>query len=310
MAVFRASGSPQVTGDISQLLLRDLNTVKGASQLMPNDYNHLFETKQATMNPMTDMEMNDLTWGNETDQAVASPVGTAGQGISTSYPILSYTNSFYMSLPAYQDNLYKDQWTPQSEGFVNSQNVLRCMVLWGFVNNANNSQSTLGDGEPLFSTQHALSEGTFSNTYPTPVALSKDSLTYSTNSIALYTSFSLYPKRLRSKSLEIGIPLSQLAQELLFSTMDPTTSNNATNALMHGGYYSEGINATPYIIDPSLFMAVSDDELGFKHWEYMEFTVEALQTTSNWVLGFASIERFGYGAGTGRCCHGSSQYSS
>jgi hypothetical protein len=272
-------------------------------------YHRFFKPRKADMAEMYEMEMRDPTWGQETGEGEQAPLATAGQGIQTAYPMLSFTNSLFVTLPALQDNLYKDEWSPQAEGFVKSQDVLRNLALWSFLNNANNNLSQLGDGLPLFNTQHALSQGTFSNTFPTPTGISKDSLSYAANSVSLYVSYSLYPMYLRTLSLDIPVAQSQLAQTLLFSPEDPTTSNRAINALQAGGYYSEGINVNPYLQDPTFWIAKTNEEMGFVHWEYMPFMIETMPLSSAFVLGFASIERFGWGCGSARACFGSTMFA-
>lgn len=308
MSVFTGAGSPFNTGLIKSLLLRDLWRVNASQQLLPNKYERVFKPEKADMSEMIENEVRDLTWGQQTEEGGTPPTALASQGIQTVYPIMTYTNYFSTTLPAQQDNLYKDKWTPQSEGFVKSQNVLRSMALWGFLNNATNEKSMLGDGLPFFSTQHVFAEGTFSNTYPNPVSVSKDSLSYSANAISLYTSYAGYPKQLVAKSLETSVPQSQLCQTLLFSPNDPTSANRRINALFSGGYYEEGLFANPYINDNTFYLARSNEDMSFKHFKYMAFQVHALPVSYNFILGFASIERFGYGCGSARAGHGSTMY--
>ena len=304
-----AFSSPLTTGQISSLLLRNLNAVKGSHQLLPNRYHRFFKPRKADMATMYEMEVRDPTWGEESGEGEQAPLATAGQGIETAYNMLMFTNSLFVTLPALQDNLYKDQWSPQAAGFVHSQDVLRNLALWSFLNNANNNLSQLGDGLPLFSTEHLLSEGTFANTFPQPTGMSKDSLFYAANSVSLYVSYALYPMYLKTLSLDIPVAQSQLAQTLLFSTQDPTTANRAINALNSGGYYSEGIQVNPYLQDPTFWIGRTDEEMGFVHWEYMPFMIETMPMSSAFVLGFASIERFGWGCGSARACFGSTMFA-
>jgi hypothetical protein len=309
MSVVQSYSSPLTTGQLRHLLLKDLNIVAGSKQLLPKFHQKVYRTAHADMNPMFDMEMRDVTWGEQTGEAADAPIATSGEGIVTSYPINTYTNACFVTLQAQQDNLYKAQWSAQRNGFVDSHEVLENIVLWNQFNNARNNASALGDGLPLLSTAHILAEGTYANTYPIPVGLSKGNLQTAVTAIQLFKSFSMYPKNLRAKWLMVPMQLTPLAQTILFSPDDPNTANRAINAIYHGGYFSEGIIGNPYLNDPSCFFAGTNEDLGFVQYTKMPLTIEALPITLAFVFGYVSAARWGQGCGSGRAVFGSTTFN-
>lgn len=305
MSIQNTYASPMTSGQIKHLLLRNLNSVNASHQLLPNFYDRVYKHQKATMAVMYDMEMRDPTWGGYTPEGANAPIAVAGEGIQTAYPVKMYTNSIYATLPSIQDNLYKGQWSVQGEGFIKGMDVLRNITLWSLFNNAKNSLSNLGDGKPLLSTTHELAEGTYSNTFEQPVAMSKDSLTYLSTAVQYFMSYSMYPMYLRMDKLETSIANLPLAQTLMFSPDDPTTAARAINSLYHGGYFKEGVRGNPYFIDPSCYFGISNEELGFKRWTRMAPRVEPLPLSSAFVAGYAYAERYAYGCGSGRAVIGS-----
>ena len=309
MSVVNSYSTPLTTGQLRHLLLKDLNIVAGSKQLLPKFYEKVYRVAKADMNPMFDMEMRDITWGRKTDEGDDAPIGVQGEGLLTSYPIETFTNACFVSLQAQQDNLYKAQWSAQRNGFVEAHEVLENLVLWSQFNNARNPKSNLGDNLPLLSSSHILSEGTFANTYPQPVGLSKGNLQIAVTTIQLFKSFSMYPKNLRAKWLMVPMQLTPLAQTILFSQDDPNTANRAINAIYHGGYFNEGIIGNPYLNDPSCFFCGTNEDLNFVMYTRMPLTIEALPITLAFVFGYVSAARWAQGCGSGRAVFGSTMFS-
>lgn len=308
MSVVQSYSSPLTTGQLRHLLLKDLNTVAGSKQLLPKFYEKVYKVSKSDMNPMYDMEMRDSTWGAQTPEAADAPIATQGEGILTTTPIKTYTNASFVTLQAQQDNLYRAQWSAQRNGFVDAHEVLENIVLWSQFNNARNSSSNLGDNKPLLSTEHVLAEGTYANTFNQPQGLSKGALQTAVTSIQLFKSYSMYPKNLRAKWLMVPMPLTPLAQTILFSPDDPNTANRAINAIYHGGYFSEGIIGNPYLNDPTAFFCGTNEDLNFVMYTRMPLTIEALPITLAFVFGYVSAARWGQNCLSGRAVYGSTLF--
>lgn len=309
MSVSNTYTSPLTSGQIKHLLLKNLNSVNASEQLLPNFYDRVFKPQRATMNVMYEMEMRDPSWGAEVQEGGNAPISTAGEGILTSSPVKMYTNSCYATLPAVQDNLYKNQWKVQGKGFVQAQDVLRNITLWNMFNNARNSSSNLGDGQPLLSTQHVYANGVYANTFDQPVSMSKASLSYIASAVQTFTSFAGYPKYLRMDKLEVPISLLTLAQTILFSPDDPTTANRAINSLYHGGYYKDGVMGNPYLKDPTCYFGITNEELNFVRYTLMPPTVEPLPLASTLTAGFVIAERYAFNCLSGRAVYGSTMFT-
>lgn len=297
------------TGSEPSLLLKTLRSVFWEKNLQPQAWKKIFEIKKADQAVEYELEMRAVSLGGLKAEGARAPIATAGEGFKTAYKINLYANSIYYTLESIQDNLYKSQWGPTSMGFAEAQDVLRNIVVFSLLNYARSTASTGSDGLPLLNTAHPTASKTFSNTPATPTTLSMSLLRQYQTGIQLFPNYSDYPIECNPKLLITSVQNAQNAQQLLFSPEDPTTANRANNPMFSGGYFSDGILTSPYILDPNASFAQSTAAYGFTFYRRQEFLIQELPQSDALTFGFVGFERFARLYSTPRCVYGTTFFS-
>lgn len=125
-------------------------------------------------------------------------------------------------------------------------------------NAANTTISTGFDGLALASTAHVRMDGGATQANR-PTALTALSLTAYEDAVIAFTKFKDErgrPFRSMPRTLVTGLDLVLVANEILASPMNPTTANNATNAVRN--VFDVTASATPYLTSTTQWMLLGD----------------------------------------------------
>jgi hypothetical protein len=157
-----------------------------------------------------------------------------GQGLTVRHTHKTYGKGVIITEEAQDDNLYGSLANRAVEALVKSHATTEEFVHAGILNLgftvANNHQEG-GDGQFLFDTDHTLKNGTYSNLL-TAAALSRTSLEDAITQISLNVDESgVHFSGLNPTKLVVPTTLKWQAMEILKSTLQPETGNNAVNTM-------------------------------------------------------------------------------
>jgi hypothetical protein len=223
---------------------------------------------------------------------------TMGQRIVTNYIHKRVGLSFTITKEAMEDNLYDSQFPMQAVSLRNSLRTTKNILGANVLNNGFNPAYPMGDGQPIFSANHPIDGGTFSNVLPVAAGLSETSLE---QLIILIQSFPMQSGILAQTMVEklIVARTDQFnASRLLNSTFRVGVANNDINAIYHGDYVPKGYKVNQYLdasnaINP--YFAITDAPDGFKHFQRTPVETDTYVDYPTDNVMCKATERFSFG---------------
>jgi phage major head subunit gpT-like protein len=164
------------------------------------------------------------------------------------------------------------------------------------LNNGFNSAFPVGDGEPLFSTDHPLvSGGTNSNEPGTPADLNETSLEAAVIQIAAWTDERGLLIAAKPRKLIVPPALMFVATRLLETQLRVGTADNDLNALKSNGSIPEGYAVNHFLTDTDAWFLCTDVPNGLKHFvrSPMATSMDGDFDTGN--VRYKARERYSFG---------------
>lgn len=227
---------------IRDLLLPGLADVEGRYPQIPNQYKQIFKTKTSRMAFERVAELRYTGLAQLKAEGGATVFDNAsGERFVYNALMLSIGLGFAITREALDDNLYKDEFSPQTMGLAESFAQTEEIIHANIINTATTFNSQIGgDGVALASTSHPVDGGTFANTFSVPLTFNESAVESALTTIRAFPDQSNKKTFSRGRKLMVPANLMWQAERVTKSELRPDDANNAVNALVSSGALPEG----------------------------------------------------------------------
>lgn len=202
---------------------------------------------------------------------------------------------FAITREALDDNLYKDQFNPQSLGLSESFAQTKEIVAANILNTGNVYNSTIGgDGVSLIATNHPIDGGTYANRPTVDLDLNESSLESALNAVRIFPDQAGLKTFARGRKLVVPINLNWTAERLTKTELRTGTANNDVSAIFTTGSLPEGYQVMDFLTSNfAWFLTTNVRGLVYYDRIPFEMDLQVEPTTGNLlVIGY---ERYGVG---------------
>jgi len=229
----------------------------------------------------------------------------ANEAFTARYTHETIALAFAITEEAIEDNLYDRLASRYTRALARSMSNTKQVKAAAVLNNAQVTTVLGGDGVPLISNAHPLSNGgTFSNVLATAADLNETSLEQSLIDIQGFVDERGLKIALSGRKMIIPKELQFTAERLMKSTLRTGTADNDINAINNMGMIPEGYRVNNFLTDTDSFFILTDVPNGFKHFERspIKTALEGDFDTGN--VRFKARERYSFGFSDPRCVFG------
>lgn len=219
------------------------------------------------------------------------------EGWVARYVHLTVALAFQITEEAEEDNLYASQGARYSKALAHSMIHTKETYGANILNNGFDAGYPIGDGEPLFSTQHPLKYGgVFSNRLATGASLSEAAIESACIRVSRFVDDRGLPVLVRVMRLHVPPELRFEAHRILRTVDRPGTADNDTNALKDMNMIPKGFAVNHRFTDPDSWFLTTDCPDGLKHMRRTRVSrgVEGDFDTGN--MRYKGRERYSFGA--------------
>lgn len=238
-----------------------------------------------------------------------SPTGydAEKQDFATTYTHAVYSLGTIITMEAAMNNLYRDLVSKAGKllkrSLIHTDELLAANV----INNSYDTNFTLGDSQPLFSTAHVLGKGgTFSNRFTVFTPLSQAAVEDATIAIEDYRDGAGLLIDARAMSLHIPRQLRYTADRILESRFEPNSANTATVNPV-AGIFPQGYHVNHRFTSATEWFIKTDVDDGFKIFNRMDYTFDTDNDFGTSNYRHKGMFYKSYGVTDPRCGYGSGQ---
>lgn len=187
------------------------------------------------------------------------------------------------------DNLYKDQFGPNTMGLAESHAQFKEVYVHALLNSATVYQSNIvADGVPLASTAHPVDNGTYANTFTVQQQFNEASVESALNTIRLWPDQAGLLAMVRARKCVLPVALSWAGERLFKTELRTNTANNDVSAILSSGALPETYMVSEFLTSASAWFIITSVR-GLRVFDRIPFEID-LQvdpTTGNLlVLGY------------------------
>lgn len=226
---------PIALAQIRNELLPGLFDVRGSYDMIPRQWDKVFETHTSNMSVERSTQMRFVGLPSYKSEGAAIAIdNNAGERFQWNFVNQEVGLGYAITRPAIDDNLYKAQFNPANlklqESFAQFKEIQGANIL----NNATVVSPNIGgDGVSLCATNHPFDGGVWANRPSTDLDLNEASLLQSM--VNVRTNFvNEAGLRILSRARRLVVPpsLEQVAIRLTKTELRPGTANNDVNAIL------------------------------------------------------------------------------
>lgn len=293
------------TTAIANLLRPGLAAVFGDYPLYPSQWSDIFETYESDKAVEIEVEMKMLGLASIRPEGSATAVDTMSQRVITSYVHKYVALSFNITRQAIMDNLYKTKFPLMVRALKKSMAQTKEILGASVLNNGFLAAYPIGDGQPLYSTQHPIDGGVVANTPAVQADLNEASLESAIIAIQQFKDQAGLIVQTKPEKLIIAPQGQFVAERLLASAFRTNTANNDISAVYNVSAVPQGYRVNQYLTAPNAWFLNTDAPDGFKHYirEAIETDVYTDFSTDN--LLAKAVERYSFGISNFRASYGS-----
>ncbi len=229
----------------------------------------------------------------------------ANEAYTARYTHETIALAFAITEEAIEDNLYDRLAGRYTRALARSMSHTKQVKAAAVLNNAQIATVLGGDGVPLISNAHPLSNGgTFSNVLATAADLNETSLEQILIDIAGFVDERGLRIAAQGRKMIIPKELQFTAERILKSPLRVGTADNDINAMANMGMLPEGYRVNHFLTDTDSFFVMTDVPNGMKHFERaaIRTAIEGDFDTGN--VRFKARERYSFGFSDPRCIFG------
>jgi hypothetical protein len=229
----------------------------------------------------------------------------AGERFIWNVDMVALGLGFAITREALDDNLYKDQFNPQSmglaESFAQTWEILHANIL---NNGASVNTSVNGDLQPLFSTQHPIDTGVYANRPSPDLDLNEAALELSFTQIRSFPDQAGIIKFFRGRKLIVPKQLEFVAERLTKTELRVGTANNDVNAFMSAGALPDGYQVMDFLTSAFAWFVKSTCK-GMRHYNRIPYEMDLQVDPVSGNLLVIGYERQGFANSNPRAMWGS-----
>lgn len=288
---------------IRNLLVPGVKAVFGDYMAYPDQWREIYSIHDSDKAQEIEIEMRTLGLAQLRAEGAPTAMDTGyGQRNVITYYHRYVSLGFAITRQAIKDDLYKSK-TPSmitmlKKSMSDTKNILGSSVL-----NLGFTSYLTADGVPLFSANHTIDGGTYSNT-GAAATLSVAALETATISIMRFRDQAGKLCSTKAEKLIVPPELSYLASRVLNSQFYPGTANNDVNAINYMDAIPKGYRVNQYLTSPTAWFLLTNAPEGFKHYirEAIEVDMDTDFLTDS--LLCKAVERYSFGVSNPRAGFG------
>lgn len=226
---------PIALGQIRNELLPGLFDVRGSYEMIPRQWDKVFDVHQSSMAVERSTQMRFVGLPSYKSEGAAIQIdNNAGERYSWNFTNQEIGLGYAITRPAIDDNLYKQQFNPANLKLQESFAQFKEIQVANVLNTATTYNNAIGgDGTSLCSTAHPYDGGVWPNRPSVDVDLNEASLLQAM--VNIRTQFvNEAGLRILSRGRRLVVPpgLEPIAIRLTKTELRPGTANNDVNAIL------------------------------------------------------------------------------
>ena len=218
----------------------------------------------------------------------------AGERYVWNVDMVAIALGFAITREALDDNVYKDQFNPQSmglaESFAQTWEILHANI---FNNATTVDPSRGGDGVAFLSTAHPIDSGVYANRPSPDLDLNESSLEYAFQQIRSFPDQAGIIKFFRGRKLVVPKQLEFVAERLTKTELRTGTNNNDVNAFMSAGALPDGYQVMDFFTNP-FWWFVKTTAKGMVHYNRIDYEMDLQVDPITGNLMVLAYERQGF----------------
>jgi hypothetical protein len=271
-----------------------------------NEHAEIFETETSDRAFEEEVMLAGFGQAPVKGEGAAVAYDSANEAFTARYTHETIALAFAITEEAVEDNLYDRLSSRYTRALARSMANTKQVKAAAVLNNAFDSNFSIGDGKELCATDHpTVGGGNFRNELSTPADLNETSLEQALIDIAAFIDERGLKIALQGRKLIIPPQLQFVAERLMASNLRPSTADNDINALRNMGMLPDGYVVNHFLTDPDAFFIKTDAPNGFKHFvrSPIKTSMEGDFETGN--VRYKARERYSFGVSDPRCVFGS-----
>ncbi len=279
---------------IRDLLLPGLAEITGKYPDLPKRYTQIFDTASSKMAIERVAEMRYTGLAQLKSEGGATTFDNApGERYVYNIEHRSIGLGFAITREALDDNLYKENFNPQSMGLMESFGQTKEIFAANILNLATTYNPLVGgDGVAMISTAHPIDNGTYANTPTTALDLNEAALETALNQIRVYPDQAGLISMTRGRKLVVPIALQWAAERLTKTELRVGTNNNDVSALFTTGALPDGYIVNEFLTSSFAWFVLTSVK-GLKYYERVPFEMDMQVDPTTGNLLVIAYERFG-----------------
>ena len=248
----------------------------------------------------------------------AAPVKTEGGGVNFDSASEGYTArythetvslAFALTQEAIEDNLYDQLGRRYTKALARSMQHTKEVKGANVLNNAFDSDHTIGDGKVLIATDHPLAGGgSAANRATTMADLNETSLEDNIIDISTFVDDRNLTIAVRPDKIIVPPQLTFVADRLLNTPGRVNSSDNDFNSIRNQGSIPNGFSVNHYLTDPDAYFiltSVNSDGEGLKMFNRSSLNTSMEPEFSTGNIRYKARERYSFGVSNWRGVFGS-----
>ena len=261
------------------------------------EHKEIFEIENSERSFEEEVKLAGFSAAPQKFEGQAVSYDTAQEAWTARYNHETFALAFSITEEAIEDNLYDSLAKRYTKALARSMAYAKEIKAANVLNNGFNQAFLFGDGQPLLSSAHPLTNGgTNANTPSTPADLNETSLEAAIIQIAGWTDEKGLLIAARPKKLVIPPALQFVATRLLETDLRVGTNNNDINAIKTNGIIPGGYAVNHFFTDVNAWFITTDVPNGLKMFIRipMQNTMDGDFDTGN--VRYRARERYSVGA--------------
>jgi hypothetical protein len=238
------------------------------------EYSKIFKTFNSEKAYELDVSLSGMALASLKPEGEATAYDAEKQDFATIYTHAVYSLGTIITMEALMNNLRRDLM--QKSGKLIKRSLIHTdeQLASNVINNGYDTNFTLGDSQPLFSTAHVLGKGgTFSNRFSVFTPLSQAAVEDATIAIEDYRDGAGLLIDARAMSLHIPRQLRYTSDRILASRFEPNSANTATVNPV-ASIFPNGYHVNHRFTSAAEWFIKTDVDDGFKIFNRMDYTFE------------------------------------
>ena len=278
-------------------LLPGLNALFGMEYARyGEEHKEIFETETSERSFEEETKLSGFSAAPVKNEGAAIAYDNAQEAWTARYTHETIALGFSVTEEAIEDNLYDSLSSRYTKALARAMAYTKQTKAAAILNNGFNSAFPVGDGEPLFSTDHPLvSGGTNSNEPGTPADLNETSLEAAVIQIAAWTDERGLLIAAKPRKLIVPPALMFVATRLLETQLRVGTADNDLNALKTNGSIPEGYAVNHFLTDTDAWFLCTDVPNGLKHFVRTPMSTSMDGDFDSGNVRYKARERYSFG---------------